>query len=103
VTLATGCGKGRDMLEHLLTVDEMLPGLPRRELPPAPSRVAANQRRRRARMREGRICLTVTVDEVPLVEALLVGGFLDAQRADDRGEIRSAVERLLQVLTANYG
>lgn len=83
----------------LRTLDELLPGLRRQELPPAPSGDAARQRRRRERMRDGKIVLTVEADEVALTEALVVGGFLDPAHVDDRARIAAAVERLLGVVT----
>jgi len=70
---------------------------------PPPSRAAGKQRRRRARQREGKICLTIEVHEVPLVEALVDAGFLPKDVDHDRAAIAAAVERLLvAAVTGDY-
>jgi hypothetical protein len=63
-----------------------------------PRDAASRQRAHRERQREGKIVLSVTVDEVALCEALVSGGFLDPVNADNRAEIEAAVERLLDTL-----
>jgi hypothetical protein len=61
---------------------------------------AARQQRHRARERRGKVVLHIEADEVELIEALLIGGFLDPAHIDDRGRVERAVERLLLVLTS---
>jgi hypothetical protein len=62
------------------------------------SSAAARQRARRSRQKQGQIPLTVIVDEVPWVIALLDGGFLAPAEQEDRHAISRALSQVLDLL-----
>jgi hypothetical protein len=59
---------------------------------------ADRQRVYRARQNAGKIVLHIEVDEVETVAALVDGGFLDANAADDKRAIADAIERVIAML-----
>jgi hypothetical protein len=65
------------------------------------SSVADRVREHRARKRSGVALITVAVDEVALVAALVEAGLLDVNMADDQGAIIDSVERLLEIFSEN--
>jgi hypothetical protein len=53
---------------------------------------ADRQRRRRRRLREGRIVARVELDEVEATDALVAAGLLDPNLADDPAAIEQALD-----------
>src|SRR5262245_61435152 len=81
---------GADQIPAVGTAAEVFAMVPTRA-PPAATRAAAKQRRRRARQREGKIVLSITVCEVEVVEALISSRLLDPAHVDDRAQVERAV------------
>ena len=61
---------------------------------------ADRMRRHRARRAAGRAILKVEVHLAELADALVEAGWLKAWDQEDRGEVRAALERLIDHLTA---
>jgi hypothetical protein len=57
------------------------------------------QRTHRERQRDGKICLTIVVEQVPLTESLIAAGFLSPTQEDDREAIGEALARVVEVWT----
>jgi hypothetical protein len=57
------------------------------------------QRRHRERVAFGKAVLAVEVVEEEVVEALLIGGLLDAREVEDRDAIEAALAEQIRVLT----
>jgi hypothetical protein len=67
------------------------------------SSAAARQQRYRARVRDGRVVLTVEVDEVALSEALVATGFISPEYADDRQALETALEYVVHLWVTRNG
>jgi hypothetical protein len=59
---------------------------------------ADRQRHYRQRQNAGKIILHVEVDEIETTQALIDGGFLHADAADDKRAIAAAIERVIAML-----
>ena len=66
---------------------------------PRPFIPAADRARRyRQRVSNGRIMITIEIDDVAVPEALALHGFLPANLKDDRQAVARAVEKLIETL-----
>ena len=61
---------------------------------------ADRARRYRQRQSNGRIMITIEIDDVTVPAALVTAGFLAADACDDRQAIAAAIERVIEVLMA---
>jgi hypothetical protein len=63
-------------------------------------KAADRQRIRRAREHNGRIVLSVEVDETALAAVLLEAGFIEVNDQDDRQKLAAALSRAIEVMFA---
>jgi hypothetical protein len=59
---------------------------------------AARQRLHRTRESSGRVVLGIEVDEAALCAALVAGGFISPNCADDRKKLEAALSKLVEVI-----